>query len=368
MLTTDQGYDLNEGRDENSDNSGFTAPIDFAGFFISADLVGSAANILNKRACLLSRFQLPTPYGLRKSSEKGIQYQPKLLIAAFSESTPLLIFSIDNLKNIKYSTGRVQSSTISGIYAPVSGNFLYPIHFGSAENTTPAREIISRVLLHALNSRSLNGFKVIFSKKDNKMNNLISYTFKTTPIRTIIIADAPWFVATDVAKALEYRDAPNAIRYLDDDEKDTLNKSTPGKELSIINESGLYSLILRSRKPEAKAFKKFVTSEVLPSIRKTGSYGTPNQPVTNCHQLDAKAIGGIVKRCAVSAVREAIMDIMTSAEQTNLCGEVKDDDLIRCLWNWYATHHKKTFNAIREITRENDELKCKLATIRKAVR
>ncbi len=72
-LTNTSGRVFNRGRAENSDTSGYTAPIDFAGFFISADLVGSAANILNKRACLVSRFQLPTPYGLRKSSEKGIQ-------------------------------------------------------------------------------------------------------------------------------------------------------------------------------------------------------------------------------------------------------------------------------------------------------
>lgn len=80
-----------------------------------------------------------------------------------------------------------------------------------------------------------------------------------------------------------------------------------------------------------------------------------------------QAIGGIVKKCAAAAIKDAVLNVMTSAEQPQLFGEVSDNDLIRCLWNWYATHHKKTFNAIREITRENDELKCKLATIKKAV-
>lgn len=84
----------------------------------------------------------------------------------------------------------------------------------------------------------------------------------------------PWFVASDVAKALGYRDANEMTRLLDDDEKDTQSVRTLGGEqkMIIISESGLYSAILRSKKEEAKAFKKWVTSEVLPSIRKTGSY------------------------------------------------------------------------------------------------
>ncbi|AZZ97986.1 Bro-N domain-containing protein [Pseudoalteromonas sp. R3] len=84
----------------------------------------------------------------------------------------------------------------------------------------------------------------------------------------------PLFVATDIAAALEYRDAHNMIRNLDDDERSTHTVSTRGgdQELSVITESGVYSAILRSRKPSAKKFKKWLTSEVLPSIRKTGAY------------------------------------------------------------------------------------------------
>ncbi len=80
-----------------------------------------------------------------------------------------------------------------------------------------------------------------------------------------------------------------------------------------------------------------------------------------------KAIGGIVKKCAVSAVREAIADIVTAAEQANFFGEVSDDDLIRCLWSWYASHNRKTFESFHQLTAENDELKQKLLTIKKAV-
>ncbi len=105
-------------------------------------------------------------------------------------------------------------------------------------------------------------------------NSIITFNFNQNTVRTTVRDGEPWFVAADVAEALGYRTANDATRYLDDDERDTLNQRTLGgnQDLIVINESGLYSLILRSRKPEAKAFKKFVTSEVLPSIRKTGAY------------------------------------------------------------------------------------------------
>jgi prophage antirepressor-like protein len=93
-------------------------------------------------------------------------------------------------------------------------------------------------------------------------------------IRTVVINQEIWFVAKDIANILEYRDAPMLTRRLDADEKGTQKVSTLGgeQELTIINESGLYNAILGSNKPEAKVFKKWVTSEVLPSIRKTGGY------------------------------------------------------------------------------------------------
>ena len=84
----------------------------------------------------------------------------------------------------------------------------------------------------------------------------------------------PWFVAKDISGILGYRDAANLVRRLDEDEKDTQKTSTPSgdQEMTAINESGLYNAILGSTKPNAKEFKKWVTAEVLPSIRKTGGY------------------------------------------------------------------------------------------------
>jgi len=83
-----------------------------------------------------------------------------------------------------------------------------------------------------------------------------------------------WFCAKDVCDALDYNDVESALRKLDDDEKGTEILRTPGgpQEMLVINESGLYALILRSNKPRAREFRKWVTNEVLPSLRRTGRY------------------------------------------------------------------------------------------------
>ena len=91
-------------------------------------------------------------------------------------------------------------------------------------------------------------------------------------LRTITKDGEPWFVAKDIAGALGFRDAFNAVQHLDSDEQANLPLAGFARGATIVNESGLYSLILRSRKPEAKAFRKWVTSVVLPSIRKDGIY------------------------------------------------------------------------------------------------
>lgn len=92
-------------------------------------------------------------------------------------------------------------------------------------------------------------------------------------IRTVKIDDEPWFVATDVCRALDHSNVTVALDRLDGDERSKFNLGRQG-ETNIVNEFGLYSLILGSRKPEARAFKRWITHEVLPSIRRTGGYGT----------------------------------------------------------------------------------------------
>lgn len=103
------------------------------------------------------------------------------------------------------------------------------------------------------------------------------YRFGEAQVRIVIRDGEPWFVAADVCRALSIVKTDRALTNLDEDERraHTVSTSTGAKEVAVINESGLYSLILRSRKPEAKKFKRWVTSEVLPAIRKRGSYVDP---------------------------------------------------------------------------------------------
>lgn len=106
------------------------------------------------------------------------------------------------------------------------------------------------------------------------MGELIPFVFEASPVRALDRAGEPWFIASDVAAILGYRGAPNMVRNLHDDEKDTHIVSTLGgnQELTIISESGLYNAIFRSRRPEAQAFRRWVTGTVLPEIRRTGRF------------------------------------------------------------------------------------------------
>lgn len=100
------------------------------------------------------------------------------------------------------------------------------------------------------------------------------FNFRSTEVRTVTIDGEPWFVLSDVVDVLGFSRSRDAARMLDDDEKGAHIVRTPGgdQEAIVISESGVYTLALRSRKPEAKPFRKWVTSEVLPAIRKTGQY------------------------------------------------------------------------------------------------
>lgn len=95
-------------------------------------------------------------------------------------------------------------------------------------------------------------------------------------VRSFIKENTPWFVAKDVCDVLGLTNPTESLKALDDDEKSTLRISEGGPAANIINESGLYTLVLRSNKPQAKKFKKWVTAEVLPAIRKHGAYMTEN--------------------------------------------------------------------------------------------
>lgn len=123
------------------------------------------------------------------------------------------------------------------------------------------------------------------------MNELQLFNFENNQVRTLLINNEPWFVGKDVAEILGYSKARNAIAtHVDDDDK----KGAPiqgdlggTQEMTVINESGVYALVFGSKLPSAKRFKHWITSEVLPQIRKTGSYASPQ---LTGEELMAKAL------------------------------------------------------------------------------
>ena len=109
------------------------------------------------------------------------------------------------------------------------------------------------------------------------MNEIMTWNFENNTVRTLTINNEPYFVGKDVAEILGYTRTADAIRaHVDGEDKGVGKMQTPGgvQEMTVINESGLYSLILGSKLPSAKRFKRWVTNEVLPSIRKHGLYAT----------------------------------------------------------------------------------------------
>ena len=102
-------------------------------------------------------------------------------------------------------------------------------------------------------------------------------------VRMQMIKDEPWFAAKDVCELLGLDDSRQAVSRLDDDEKGVINSDTLGgkQELTFVNESGMYALIFQSRKPQARAFRRWVTGEVLPSLRKYGYYVAPGAQLTD---------------------------------------------------------------------------------------
>ena len=111
-------------------------------------------------------------------------------------------------------------------------------------------------------------------------NKIQVWNYESSEIRTVQVNGEPWFVLADVCKVLELSTPARVAERLEKDEVSqthTIDRMGREQKTTIINESGLYTVVLRSDKPQAKPFRKWVTSEVLPSIRKTGSYSTQSQ-------------------------------------------------------------------------------------------
>jgi prophage antirepressor-like protein len=176
------------------------------------------------------------------------------------------------------------------------------------------------------------------------MSNIIPFEFEKFSVRVVDQNGSPWFIAADVCAALELGNVSQAIKRLDDDEQALISNEgihRGSDQINVVNESGLYSLILGSRKPEAKKFKKWVTSEVLPAIRKTGSYTagrTADQPdIIKANKLFKSCVsvaklvfkGNQALLSANMATRKATgFDVLDSLGATALLSETQTVDLV----------------------------------------
>lgn len=154
----------------------------------------------------------------------------------------------------------------------------------------------------------------------------IQYAFEGTDVRVVLIQGQPWFVAADACTALLLPDTHKAVGRLDDDEKGRHSIPTLGgkQEMTVINEPGLYSLVLGSRKPEAKRFKRWITHEVLPSIRQHGAYVMPANdapqdaaPLSSHIEADHIVSAGRVFRAMFTTARSMGMGRRLAATRAN---------------------------------------------------
>ena len=193
------------------------------------------------------------------------------------------------------------------------------------------------------------------------MNNL--QIFKSTEfgtIRTVMANNEPWFVGKDITDILGYQNGTRDInRHVDEDDRQNYQNGTfeSNRGLTIINESGLYSLILSSKMPKAKEFKRWVTSEVIPAIRKTGGYIAGSENMTDA-EIMAKAVlvaqSTIQQRdqrikeleSDVAAAKPKVLfaDAVSASDSTILIG-----DLAKILkQNGYNTGQKRLFQWLRD--------------------
>lgn len=156
-------------------------------------------------------------------------------------------------------------------------------------------------------------------------HNIVAYAYEGRQFRTIDVDGRPWFFAKEVCEILEIGNASQAASRLGGDEKDIISNDTPSgtQQMLIVNESGLYALIMSSRKPEAKKFRQWVTKEVLPSIRETGSYSL-EQPKTKLEMIAE----GFVQMVRLEREHNLLREDVDVLEEKHEALEVKVEGII----------------------------------------
>lgn len=176
-------------------------------------------------------------------------------------------------------------------------------------------------------------------------------------IRTIAKDNEPWFVASDICRSLDLSNPTMAMQRIDDDEKAKFNLGLSGGETNCVNEYGLYSLVLASRKREAKDFKRWITHEVIPSIRKNGGY-IAGQETLSDEELMAKALlvanNKIAERDRIIKQKQARIEqmkpkeIFADAVATSHTSILVGDLAKLICQNGYQIGQKRLFDWLRE--------------------
>lgn len=141
------------------------------------------------------------------------------------------------------------------------------------------------------------------------MSSLTVFQFNSIQVRVVVVNNEPWFVAKDLCQVLGISKYRNAISRLDDDERESFKLDTLGgkQDMITVSESGMYALVISSRKSEAKTFRKWITSEVLPSIRKTGEYKVKDKILNKSEEwLKERQESKEVRRELTDSIKEYI--------------------------------------------------------------
>ncbi|MGS0654908.1 BRO family protein [Staphylococcus arlettae] len=180
------------------------------------------------------------------------------------------------------------------------------------------------------------------------MEELQLFNFEAFPVRTLIIDKEPYFVGKDVADILGYKNGSRDVNaHVDEEDKLMYQISTSGqrRNQTMINESGLYSLIFASKLESAKKFKRWVTSEVLPTLRKTGSY--QSKPLTTSEQIQLIAQGNTELDERVTAIEETYPIMPGEAKHIQYLVRQKVAEVVRNKFNgYYKETSRKLFSEI----------------------
>lgn len=185
-------------------------------------------------------------------------------------------------------------------------------------------------------------------KEEAEMQELQTFNFEELPVRTLEVDGEPYFIGKDVADILGYANGRDALsKHVDSEDKLTSQIATSGqnRNVTIINESGLYSLIFSSKLENAKRFKRWVTSEVLPTLRKTGTY--QKKPLTTSEQIQLIAQGNTELDERVTKIEETYPIMHGEAKHIQRLVAQKVAEIVRNKFNgFYDQVSRKLFAEI----------------------